>query len=262
MGLEKKIKEPLKDSLREESLERQNKDRLSPFLGENSSKRNLSFCHLNLINKGLKGLRRSFNQRKGEASYWNDMGVCFYLKGDYSKAYYYFNVSLEKTKNEKIKSLPYNNLGLLYLLWKKYSKAIESFEKASLLNPEAKVPRYNMAQTFLTLGYSKKALNILGKISGTFEDDDFYISKGYAYLIQKKFQKALLELNKVSSAKEKRHDVGLYKAYSYLHLGQLDTALKFLEERQLSQNKRLIYFENKVKKEIIKLKKEKESEQY
>ena len=258
---QKKIEDPLKDSLRHESLARQNKMRLSPFIINDSPKKYISHCHLNSFEKGIHGLRMSFDKRKEEPELWNELGLCFFLRGENSKAYYYFNVSLEKTSlNKTFKSRAYNNLGLLFIEWENYPKAIESFEKSLQIQPEARVPRYNLALIFLKLGHPKKALGFLDKIPGGLEDDDFFISRGFAALLNKRYKKSLKEFEKVSKFKKKRHDVGLYKTYAFFKLGQIKKAKKNLEKKINSNNRTLIIFEKELQKQILELDKEDKNE--
>ena len=68
-----------------------------PFITDNSPRKSVSQCHLNSLEKGIHGLRMSFDKRKEEPELWNELGLCFFLKGEHSRAYYYFNISLEKT---------------------------------------------------------------------------------------------------------------------------------------------------------------------
>ena len=261
VSFQKNINDPLKDSLRKESLNRQSKKRLLPFITNNSPKKNISQCHLNLFEQGMQGLRKDFDIRKEGPELWNELGLCFFLKGEYSKAYYYFNISLEKiTTNKKFKSRPYNNLGLVFIEWSNYPKAIEFFKKALKVHPEARVPRYNLAQVFLKLGDPLKAKFYLNNISGVLEDDDFFISRGFAELLNKQYENALEKFQQVSIPKNKRHDIALYRSYSFLKMGKLKMAKTSLLKKNKSNNKVLLLFEKKLQKEILYLDKEDKNE--
>ena len=261
VSFQKNIKDPLKDSLRNESLNRQGKKRLLPFITNNSPKKNVSQCHLNLFEQGIQGLRMDFDIRKEGPELWNELGLCFFLKGENSRAYYYFNVSLEKINtNKSFKSRPYNNLGLVFIEWENYPKAIESFKKALKYHPEARVPRYNLAQVFLKLGDPLKAKLYLDEIPGALEDDDFYISRGFADLLKKEYKNALEKFQRVSIPKNKRHDIALYRSYSFLKMGKIKMAKASLLKKDESNNKVLLLFEKGLQKEISEFDKEDKNE--
>ena len=51
---------------------------------------------------------KAFSKNK-QGSYWNEVGVCNFMKGDYNKAIFYLDMSLKKSdKKSSIKAL--NNL--------------------------------------------------------------------------------------------------------------------------------------------------------
>ena len=237
-----KIKDQMKDSFRKESLMRYSEHRILPHLNLNSPHSELGHCHLGKVDHSVKMLSRKILRGPNDKALWNDIGVCYYLKGDLSFAHYFFKLGLKKanSKDYKFKSKIYNNLGLVYLRWNNYEEALLNFKKSIKEDSLSFVPHFNIGQLYLKIGDSSKALAHLNKIPNSLEDDDISISKSFAYILKKEFRKALNILNDLGKKISKRKDVVLYKKYPLIKLGLVgedDYRYEKIEELNLDNNK-------------------------
>ena len=216
-----KVKDPLKDSLRKESLMRYSEKRLVPYLGQDSSYKDLGFCHIGQEKKAIKKLKRKILIEPDNLILWNSIGVCYYLIGESSIAHYFLRVALEKSniRNKKLKSKILNNLGLVFIEWGNFDLAYQKFKGALEEDKSSIVAHYNIAQLYLKLGEPSNALIHLNKIPNSLEDDDISISKAFAYILKKEFKKTLSLLNELDTRNRKRKDVLFYKKYSEIKLG-------------------------------------------
>jgi tetratricopeptide (TPR) repeat protein len=138
-------------------------------------------CYQLKFEEALKIADEIYWQYKNNPSYWNQMGTCFYLNSDYSKAILYYN----KARDLDGKFAPaVNNLGVVYTKQAKYQKALSAFKKALDLNSFGITPNYNMARLYLRFGVSSKALPILQALQKRSpKDNDVNSALASTYLI-------------------------------------------------------------------------------
>jgi tetratricopeptide (TPR) repeat protein len=138
-------------------------------------------CYQLKFDDALKIADEIYWQYKNNPSYWNQMGTCFYLNSDYSKAILYYN----KSRDLDSKYAPaINNLGVVYVKQAKFQKALSAFKKALELNSFGVTPNYNLARLYLRFGVSSKALPILQALQKRSPNDiDVNSALASAYLI-------------------------------------------------------------------------------
>lgn len=138
-------------------------------------------CYQLKFDDALKIADEIYWQYKNNPSYWNQMGTCFYLNSDYSKAILYYN----KARDLDSKYAPaVNNLGVVYVKQAKFQKALSAFKKALDLNSFGITPNYNLARLYLRFGVSTKALPILQALQKRSpKDNDVNSALASAYLI-------------------------------------------------------------------------------
>ena len=138
-------------------------------------------CYQLKFDDALKIADEIYWQYKNNPSYWNQMGTCFYLNSDYSKAILYYN----KARDLDSKYAPaINNLGVVYVKQAKFQKALSAFKKALELNSFGVTPNYNLARLYLRFGVSSKALPILQALQKRSpNDNDVNSALASAFLI-------------------------------------------------------------------------------
>lgn len=114
-------------------------------------------CYQNKFDQALKIADDIYGQYKNNTSYWNQLGTCYYLKSDFSKAILFYN----KSRDLDAKFVPpVNNLGVVYNKLGKYQKALSAFKKASDMSSFSITPVYNLAYLYLRFGTVGKSLPI------------------------------------------------------------------------------------------------------
>ena len=220
-----KISNDKYDALRHESLYRYDANRLSKFAPDNS----LALCHNGQFKKAEDLFVSELDIRKDEASYWMEVGTCYYLKGEYPKAKFYYQMALGLNPSKELQSAIINNLGLIYLRKLKYDEAKEHFQKASNLSPTALTPRYNLVQVFLYFGHyhnAEKNLTQLYRLNPN--DVDFIYLLGHTKLMQNQYKKAELYFNAIPQEYLRRQDMANNLAMLYIKLSQFRKADKVL----------------------------------
>jgi tetratricopeptide (TPR) repeat protein len=146
-------------------------------------------CYQGKFEEALKIADEQYVKYRGNTSYWNQLGTCYFLKSDYAKAILFYN----KSRDLDSKYIPpVNNLGVVYLKQGKFQKALSAFKLASDLNTFAVTPTYNLAQLYLRFGTIGKALPIFqGLQKRSPKDTDVASALASSYLIKGDFQSAV-----------------------------------------------------------------------
>jgi tetratricopeptide (TPR) repeat protein len=125
---------------------------------DNDSVTNLAIkCQENKFDEAFKLADEHYAKNKNNPIYWNQVGICYYQKSDFSKAILFYNKS--RDLDPKL-GAPVNNLGVVYQKQGRYQKALAAFKKASEMNELSSDGIYNMAQLYLHFGAIGKALPI------------------------------------------------------------------------------------------------------
>ncbi len=157
-GLDRKLADSRLDSLRHESLTRYSPEDLAKFSG---TEKNIAQCHNGRYNEALSAFKDVLDENRKNPVYWNHLGTCYYLKGEYPKSLIYLDISKGLTKNKKLLAAIENNIGLNHLGQKNLLEAKEAFKKSIELDSTALTPRYNLAQLYLSKGLYGKAREML-----------------------------------------------------------------------------------------------------
>ena len=103
--------------------------------------------------------------RKNQSAYWNEVGVCHFLSGDYNKAIFCFDMSLKRAgKKSSVKAL--NNLGVINLHFKRYRRAHSFLVKAIQTDAHDLMANLNLAQLYMSFGRYGSADKILKRLKG------------------------------------------------------------------------------------------------
>ncbi len=242
-GLNNKIETSDADLLKEESLMRYSSNRFE--IKKNAHLDLLSTalvaCHEKKIMKGLDLLKHEMFSQKLNPFYWNALGTCYFLSGHFSKALFFYDIGLESlTTNQNFsqrlaEATLNNNIGLIHLNFKRFSKALESFKKAGVLLPDSFTPQFNMAQLYIEFNENDKAFDILKKMEVKNPNDiDLLYSLSLVYFRKNELDKSFATIQKIGGNYLNRPDiVGLY-AYGLMKKNRLEEARELLEKRTFS----------------------------
>tara|TARA_Y100000780_G_scaffold232594_1_gene268592 strand:- start:260733 stop:261548 length:816 start_codon:yes stop_codon:yes gene_type:complete len=226
-SIDRSLKSPSLDGLRHESLNRYTNQDLAGLKGANKT---IALCHSERYNEAFEQFKSDLDKNLNNPVYWNHLGTCYYLKGEYPKALIYLEISMKTAKSKKIKAAVFNNIGLVHLKQGNMAEAKLSFQTSIQENKRPLTPQYNLAQLYLSQTNYKRAEEILLKLASKRPKDvDFNYSLGHLYLMKKQFGKALSYLEKVPEAYRTREDVSINLATTYHLMGQHKKALKTLE---------------------------------
>ena len=189
------------------------------------------------------------NYLKAKAKALNILGVCYYMKSDFSKAIDYFKRSLETSEMLGIRdgiSDTYNNIGAIYKIQGNYPKTLEYFQKSLKIEKELN-NKPGIADSYGNIGivydiqreYSKaleyyiKALDIYKKLDDESGISDMYHNIGINYFTQGNYLKALEYFRKSLKIYRKTNNKnGIARSYYnmgavYRELKNYDTAMYY-----------------------------------
>ncbi|MEC7276818.1 MAG: CDC27 family protein [Bdellovibrionota bacterium] len=223
--LASKVEQDKYDGFKEESFLRYTQDRLNGLDANKYAA--LSLCHQKDFEEGLTTLRGQLKEKKKSADYWNQVGMCYFLREDYPKAEFYFNFSLEQDRNKNY-AAALNNLGILKLKDRHFDEAITYFNKAK--RGGHKVPRFNLAQVFLEFNLVDKALIVLEDLHRSAQSDpDLLFSLASAYLMKGRTKNAMGILDKIPNEFREREDIALINAVTLYEQRNYYAAKEVLE---------------------------------
>lgn len=222
------------DGLRHESLYRYDSSRLlSSKNTGNIISVALRLCHQNNFKKAHEIFLNTFEQRKDHPEYWSDVGTCYYLQAEYTKAKFYYQLALGQPSSPAFQSKILNNLGLIYLKLSKFDEAKEHFQQSQQLNPNALTPKFNLAQIFLYFGHYKNAEKLLTHLyQRESKDIDFIYLLGHTKLMQYQYKEAKKYFNFIPENYLSRQDIANSIAMLHLKLGDYKKAKEALERSE------------------------------
>ncbi|HLE10960.1 MAG: hypothetical protein A2504_09075 [Bdellovibrionales bacterium RIFOXYD12_FULL_39_22] len=198
------------DALSNESLLRYNDDRKKViYKNTDSSFHNVLLCHDKKFTEGIEGLKNKFPIGKKDPEYWNQLGTCYYLKEDYLKAQFFYNLSLDAAKKQGISYPPaYNNLGIISIKQGHLQEGLELLKTASEMSPSLLTVTFNLSQIYLQFHLYDKAITLLEKLYNRSSSDiDVLASLGTGYLHKGDSKKAIFFFEKINTPYQKRIDI-------------------------------------------------------
>ena len=214
---------------------------------------------LELSQRALQ-LSQKLKYKKGIAQSLNDIGVCYYLKGDLTQALKYYFESL-KTKEElgdqRGIGVGYLNIGQIYHEQDQLKFAREYYHKAlnkfiNIHNEKEMAAAYNLIGTVFfsenapdsALKYYHKSLEIRERIHDVFGLSEVYGNLAIFYKVKKDYKRALEYYNADIALSEKEGDT--YNAtismnntsLFYFEIGEKEKAIALAEKSaELSEQK-------------------------
>ncbi len=226
-----KVSDEKLDTFREESFLRYTEERLKDL--ESTPYQSLAKCYAGDIQEGLDLLRDQMKENKKRPEYWNQVGMCYFLKDSFTKAEYFFDLSLANARSGYF-APAINNLGVLKLKLRHYEEALSFFKRAAGKRENHKVPLFNQAQVYLQFNLLDQAAPLLEKLaminkkSGV-HDPDLTFSLGSVYLLKGQVDKAFAIFNTIPDKYKNREDVTLVRAISLYEQGKFYQAKEVLE---------------------------------
>ena len=201
---------------------------------------------------------------KGIADSYANLGKCYWVKSNFSKAFDYSYKSLkihEKINNKEGVAKTNNLLGIIYIDEKKYSQALNHYSAALKLNLESKDQK--MTSTYLNnigdvymqqkkytnaLKYFQEALR-LNKLKKDSTNIAFNLTNlGITYNSMKNYSKGINYINQ--SITIYKNDKSLYNGYNKFELGRAHYFMsldeKNNEKKQSLLNKSIAYFHESI----------------
>ena len=223
-----------RDAFKEESFLRYSKNRLKELMGTPSS--SLALCHLGKEEKGLENLKKDFLKRKDDPDYWNQIGLCYFLKKDYKKAVFYFDLSM-KTKKGKVPYLPaLNNMGVVHLHLGHYQQSLNLFKRVTSYNSKLLVPRFNTSQIYLRFHRLAPAKKILeGLYRENKNDLEVIHSLGTLSLLEKNINRAYFLFHSIPKDELGRDDIALMKAITFYQQKKYKKSLSLLKDHRFGK---------------------------
>ncbi len=191
-------------------------------------------CRDRNFSDGLEAASRIYGRYKKWPTYWNAIGICYYLNSDFYKAKLYFNRALEA--NTKY-APALNNLGLLLIKNSEWEAALLAFKSALKRSPKSQVINYNIGRLYLAYGHGSKALKHFIKIN----DSQFYRERlaplmGVAHSLAGQHSKAINILESLYQEETSNELVKLYFAHSLKSTGKRARAKKVLGSLAIGSN--------------------------
>ena len=231
-GLNRTLQDSSMDALRHESLTRYSEENLKKLDG---FAKNIALCHQGRYNEALTLFKDVLDKNQKNPVYWNHLGTCYYLKGEYPKSLIYLDISMSLTKDKNLLAAIHNNIGLNHLKQGNALEAKESFKKAMDLDKMSMTPRFNVAQLYLSRGlYDKAEEQLTQLLRQNDRDVDINYSLAHVNLMKNNYSKALRYFKNIPAEHLKRDDVALNLATTYYFMGKQDLALKTLDEAPMN----------------------------
>ncbi len=230
--LDRRIDEAGWDSLADESYLRWGEKRLKTQSGKEHE---VTKCYQGKSRETLTKYRKEYLTKSQTSYYWLHIGNCYFVENLWSKAEFFYRLSLDEAKAPEIKSIALNNLGLLHFKYEQWEKGKTYLKQSIALAPNFKVPRYNMSQLYLQFGFYDKAIEVLSNPAfSSNKDIDVYFSLANAYLYKGDLNMAAQYFRLIPPEQFKREDIAATYALYLIRTGKVKQAKKVMAERERS----------------------------
>lgn len=241
------------DSLSDESFMRWGSKRLE----EQTAKIDVVGCYAGKASETLDQLRKDYLTKGQNADYWLNIGNCYFIREDWSKAEFFYRMTLDEAKTTNLKAVAMNNLGLIHFKYEQWETGKDFLKKASAAAPKFKVPRYNLSQLYLQFGFYDKAIEILNEKSfKDHKDVDVYFSLANAYLYKGDLKQSQVYFSAIPKEQFQREDIAATYSLYLIRTGQIQQAHAVMKERRRSGVPEITAVSQKIEKMLIQKMKE------
>lgn len=230
--IDRKIEDVHWDSLADESYLRWGEGRLEKF---SSSQHEVINCYRGKEKETLAKYRMDYEKLSSTPYYWLHVGNCYFVQDSWSKAEFFYRMSIEETKNATVRSIAQNNLALIHFKHEQWEKGKDLLKEAMKTASGFKVPRYNMAQLYLQFGHYDRAIELLteGPFKGT-QDVDVYFLLANAWLYKGDLTAAGKYFSQIPKHHFKREDIAATYALYLIRRNDLRGASEVMKGRDRS----------------------------
>lgn len=194
-----------------------------------------SACYMGEYDRAMGIFDSLYSKYKNHPGYWNQLGSCYYLKGETKKALLYYNKSRGLKKNY---APPINNLGVIYAKDGKYQKALAAFELAVKSNHYSLTPLFNRATINLKFGFLKSACQTFFRIHQKNRDDiDVLNALGTCRLLEGKYKDANKYFSSIDDDYLVRPDISLNYSLSLKLSGDVEKARDVFNDIEKDESK-------------------------
>ena len=246
--VDRKINDSSWDSLADESFMRWGEKRLEGYENPNHK---VVGCYKGETKETLKNFRKEFSTKNDSPYYWLHIGNCYFIKEDWSKAEFYYKMTLSESKSQTSKAIALNNLGLIHFKYEQWEKGKDFLKQSMTLAPKFKVPRYNMSQLYLQFGLYDKAIETLSDSAfRDHKDIDVYFSLANAYLFKGDLKTSASYFQLIPKDHLKREDIAATYSLFLLKTGNVKGARDIMQDRDRSHVPELSAISQKIEKVI------------
>ena len=206
----------------------------------------ISLCYQRKYDRAFSLIDNYYVTYKKHANYWNQVGSCYFLKGDYRKAILFYNQALDLNKKY---APPLNNLGVMFIRQKKYQQAREYLKRAAKYSPRSRTPIFNLAHLYLQFGLVDRAKRLFTVLHNKDSNDvDVMSGLGSSYLMSGEANSALEYYKQIDDKYLWRPDISLNYAMALRKIGNKSDAIDVFEKIKKSKIGRYQTYYNKVGK--------------
>ncbi|MGB0452901.1 MAG: tetratricopeptide repeat protein [Bacteriovoracaceae bacterium] len=188
-------------------------------------------CYEGDTPKGLEKIVDYYAEYKNNPIYYNSLGICFTLEGQFRKALVFFNLALKAKKNY---APAINNIGILYSIQGKNMKALSAFKKANEVSPKSKSPMVNLSKVYLKhylIASSRKYIS-----DSKIQDDYSKFLEGVDNIVREDFKAAIASLELIEKKNIFEPALSLNLASAYLGDGRLNDARNVIGDVNLDKS--------------------------
>jgi tetratricopeptide (TPR) repeat protein len=246
--VDRKIDDSHWDSLADESFMRWGEGRLNSY---GTSNHKVVGCYKGETKQTLVQFKKDFALKNDSPYYWLHIGNCYFIKEDWSKAEFYYKMTLDESKSQTSKAIALNNLGLIHFKYEQWEKGKEYLKQSMTLAPKFRVPRYNISQLYLQFGLYDKAIDTLSDSSFKDQKDiDVVFSLANAYLFKGDLKTSASYFALIPKDHLKREDIAATYALFLIRTGKVSEARLVMKERDRSHVPELSAISQKIEKLI------------
>jgi tetratricopeptide (TPR) repeat protein len=217
------------DAMADESYLRWGKDKLIAL------NQPLANCYQGRADETLDLYKKEYLEKSKTPFYWLHIGNCFYNKGAWLKAEFFYRMTLEESKSPTIRAIALNNLGLIQFKFQQWEKGKEYLWESVRLSAKFKVPRYNLSQLYLQFGHYDRAIDLLNdQAFKGHKDIDVYFSLANAHLYKGDISKAGSYFEQIPQNKFLREDMAATYALYLIRKGDYKGASDVMSDRERS----------------------------
>jgi tetratricopeptide (TPR) repeat protein len=230
--IERKIEDIKWDSLADESYLRWGENRLEKY---GSGQYEVIECYKGNAKETLVKYKKNYEKMVDTPYYWLHIGNCYFVQDAWSKAEFFYQMSLNESKNKTVKSIALNNLGLIHFKHEQWEKGKEMLKESMKMASDFKVPRYNMSQLYLQFGHYDKAIQLLteGPFKGI-QDIDVSFSLANAWLYKGDLETAGKYFAQIPKDQFRREDIAATYALYLIRRNDIKGAFAVMKARKRS----------------------------